>query len=455
MLVVIGVVIAVIGSREKPYLAQQTLPDGKVLTLVGMTVGHRHVSPLAPLPHRIGARLPASWRKRLKIQTPPTPYADVSSNYLTVWVTVPGKSDGTAPQLQLLMSDDGDNFSVPNNSYSRPVSFPLGSNMWLQGLPMISWPRRAETLRILLYPEHTDPFLMRVYPDPSTVPAKRLAEFRVKNPERDRKTRPWPAAPWPVAVKEGDLEFTLTSLWLGVDRPRDDWTLRPLREPMQRTTRATFRVTKGGKLQTNWNAYHVREIRDATGNWSHGDSFNSTIREGETMNQFGQLPPPADDTWRMTVEFSRVSGFSADELHTVKGLIMPKEGQWGSSVTNTVGQQRLIVQWEQPWLDKSPYQIRARFEPEPRGPALALIRSARHRLTLVRATDDRGRAVAFKNHGGGSSSTHEILKLEPDATSVDFVFAHHQSRLVTFEAKPEFYRGDKAAKPQPEGLHQP
>jgi hypothetical protein len=429
-LVVIGVTIVVVVAWRKPYLAQQTLPDGKVITLVDMTLGNRHISPLAPLRDRLGTRLPAGWHKHLKIQTPPMPSAEVSSNYLTVWLTAPANTDGTARRWQLLVGDNWDNFSINNNSYSRPVAVSLASNMWLQGLPMVSWPRRAEKLRLQLYP------------DDGSYPSKVVAEFWVKNPGRDRKTRPWTAAPWPVTVGDGDLKFTLTSLWLGLAWQGDGWTLRPERDPLQRKTRGTFRVTKGGVAQTNWNAYHVREIRDATGNWSHGNGFVSTIRDGETMNQFSQLPLPADEAWRMTVEFSRVSGFSPDELHTVKGFIMSNEGQWGSAVTNAVGQQRLIVRWEQPWMDKSPYQISARVEPEPRGSALALIRSpVSHRLTLVRATDDRGRAVTFKNHGEGAGTTHEILNPEPDATSVDLVFAYHRSRLVTFQVKPEFYRG--------------
>jgi hypothetical protein len=435
VLVVIGVTIAIIATRRKPYLAQHTLPDGKSITLVDMTVGNRHVSPLAPLPDRLGARLPASWRKRLKIQTPPMPSAEVSSNYLTVWVTVPAKSDGTAPSSGLVVADDRDNFSGNNDSYSRPVSVPLASNMWLQGLPMVSWPRRADTLRIQLYP------------DDSSYPRKMVAEFRVKNPGRDRKTRPWPVAPWPVTVKDGDLEFTLTSLWLGLAWQGRDWKLQPQRDPLQRATRATFRVTKGGEVQTNWNAYHVREIRDATGNWSHGNGFSSTIREGETMNQFNQLPVPADEPWRMTVEFSRVSGFAADELHIIKGLAMPKDGEYGRGVTNVIGKQRLIVYWEQPWLDKSPYQIGARIEPEPRGSALALIRTnLTYKVTLARVTDDRGRDVTIKNHGGGPSSSHDILNLSPDATSVDLVIAYHRTRLIMFQAKPKFYRGEKMPK---------
>jgi hypothetical protein len=427
-LVIAGVIIAALATCGKPYVAQQTLADGSVLTLVDMTVGHRHVSPSASWRERLGAGFPASWRKRLKLQTPPMASAEVSSNYLTVWIIAQGDNRGAARRWKLLVSDDRDNFCINNDSYSRAVSVRLGSNVWLQGLPMVSWPRRAEMLRIQLYP------------DTSSYPLKMTVEFRVNNPGRDQKTTPWKAAPWPVTVRDGDLEFTLRSLWVGLAWHGEDWKLRAQKDPLQRVTRGTFRVTKAGEVQTNWNAYHVREIRDATGNWSHGDGFVSAIRHGETMNQFGQLPLPVDEPWRMTVEFSRLSGFSPEELHTIKGFVMPKEGQPRLVVTNAIGKQRFIVQWEQPWLDKSPYQVRAWVEPEPRGPALALIRTnVSYKLTLVRATDDRGRDAEIKNHGGGVATTHDIVKLLPDATTVDLVYAYHPSRLITFQVKPEFY----------------
>jgi hypothetical protein len=60
---------------------------------------------------------------------------------------------------------------------------------------------------------------------------------------------------------------------------------------------------------------------------------------------------PAARGRTLAVEFSRVNGFASDELHTIKALATPKDGQYGRGVTNAFDQQRrLIVSWEQHWL---------------------------------------------------------------------------------------------------------
>jgi hypothetical protein len=114
----------------------------------------------------------------------------------------------------------------------------------------------------------------------------------------------------------------------------------------------------------------------------------------------------------------------------VRGVAVPPQGSGGIE-TNALGPHRIEVRWEPTRSDSS----------DPPG-FWATVYPTRsdHKLTLLRATDNRGRNVPCKNHGGGPSVTAELLTLEPDATSVDLVFAFHASRLVTFRVKPEFYR---------------
>jgi hypothetical protein len=143
-----------------------------------------------------------------------------------------------------------------------------------------------------------------------------LGEFRVKNRGYNRKTPPWKALPWPITVRDGDLDFTLTSVFLGLGY---DWTDRTLSVETNYnicSTRATFRVTKQGDLQTNWNAHFIRAITDSTGNWSCS-RYYSGRRDGVTWNHFNRPPPPGDEAWQMTVEFSRVGGFDTNDLSRV------------------------------------------------------------------------------------------------------------------------------------------
>jgi hypothetical protein len=136
----------------------------------------------------------------------------------------------------------------------------------------------------------------------------------------------------------------------------------------------------------------------------------------------------------MTVEFSRLGGFSPDELHTINRVPLPPIGQSWGAATNTLGADQLEIRWDhRPTDGGSPFGFWATVQP---------IRKD-HKLTLVRATDDRGRNVLIKNSGGGQSVTYEVLTLSPDAVSVDLVFAFHRSRLVTFQVKPEFYRAQE------------
>ena len=408
-------------SRSDPF--RLVLPDGRVLTLVGVQTGVEHYAPMGGWRQRLARRLPVTWNRWLKITPPPqTRYR--STNYLSVWLLVEGTNHSSAttfspyqPPFELLLGDEDGSFTCHAEHNGSAVEVALGPGRSLIGLPVAAWPRRAETIDIQVFPRWNN--------------GKPLAVYRVKNPSRDLKTPPWAASPWPITVTNEDMEFTLTSLWLGLSHPpAGSNTLVVTRNPKDRMTRATFRVTRGGEWLTNWNAYHVRTIEDATGNWSDGNSFISGMWNGETFNQFGRPPLPAREAWRMKVEFSRLSGFETGELVEVRGVSVPPNGAGGSQ-TNDFGSNKIEFRWEPVRTGSS----------EPPG-FWATVRPAKndYKLTLLSARDNQGREVRCKNPGGGQSVTMATLELQPDAKSVDLVFAFHASRIVTFQAKPEFYR---------------
>jgi hypothetical protein len=414
-----GLLCAVFFFLPRRDPVRHVLPDGSAITLVAVKAGAQHFAPMASFKQQLAARLPASWNQRLKLSPPPSTYCQFfPSNYLSVWLLAEKPNSAGPPRFDLLLGDEDGSFTCHAEHHGQGVSVPLGPGQWLVGLPVAAWPRRADFINIQVFlPTHPD---------------KRLTEFRVKNPGRDQRTPAWEAQPWPITVRDGDLDFTLTSLWLGLGsfHGYKDRRLWAAKEPNERSTRATFRVTRGDEVLTNWLAYHVRTIRDATGNWSDGNSFSSAIQNGETFNQFGRPPLPAREAWRLTMEFSRVSGFETGEVYVVRGVAVPPNGSGGTE-TNALGPHRIEVRWEPKRSDSSdPPGFWATVSPT----------KSDHKLTLISAKDNRGRNVPCKNHGGGQSVTAEYLTLEPDATSVDLVFAFHRSRLVTFQVKPEFYR---------------
>ena len=414
--------------RRTP-LAKQTLPDGTTWTLVAIKTGEKHFSPFSGASHQLATVLPPKISAWLKLR-PPDQVRETyqsTSNYMSIWITQENTNGRPKQPIRVLVADDQDNFGITDqNYYSQNVSGTLKSNVWFDGLAVLSWPRRAETLRLQVYPESD---------------TKMLAEFRVKNPRRMR-TPPWEADPWPVTVREGDLEFSLVSLWLKVAWDARQWKMRPANGPFQTYNRATFKVTKGGELQTNWTARYIRHIRDATDNWSHGGGFNFTNRAGEIMNQFDGPELPDGEAWRMTVEFSRLSGFAPHELHTLTNVPLPEIARMQPAAATPLGTNRLEIRWE-PRDDKTePLDFWAEVKP-PTGSFQRGSPMSNYRLTLVRATDNLGRDVPFKNHGGGLNTTAEKLSVPADTVALDLVFAYEPIRLITFQVKPEVYRATK------------
>jgi hypothetical protein len=330
-----------------------------------------------------------------------------------------------------LVADDHGNFGITDqNYYSQNVSGTLASNVFYDGLAVLSWPRRTATL------------LLRVYPEPEEK-TQMLAEFRVKNPVR-AKAPPWTAAPWPVTVRDGDLDFTVESLWLQVAWDARHWKLRSENRPFQNYSRATFKVTKGGELQTNWTVRYIRHIRDATENWSHGGGFNYTNRAGEILNQFDGPELPEGEAWRITAEFSRVSGFQLHELHTLTNVPLPEAGRGRPAASVMVGTNRLELNWEPRDSKADPLYCWAEVKPtngffRPGSPM------SNYRLTLVQATDNLGRGVAFQDHGGGLNTTGQKLTVASDASTLNLVFGYEPIRLITFQVGPQVYRAEKQA----------
>jgi hypothetical protein len=170
-----------------------------------------------------------------------------------------------------------------------------------------------------------------------------------------------------MTVRDGNLEFTLTSLWLKVGWDAREWKLWSDNRPFQTYNQATFKVTKGGELQTNWTARYIRHIRDATDNWSHGGGYNFTNRAGEIINQFDGPELPHGEAWRMTVEFSRLNGFAPHELHMLTNVPLPESARTQPAASTPIGTNQLEVKWEPRRIKTEPLHFWAEVNPQKGG----------------------------------------------------------------------------------------
>ena len=148
----------------------------------------------------------------------------------------------------------------------------------------------------------------------------------------------------PVTKRDGDLEFMLTDLTTGLT-PKD--VAADSRRELTTTygslvsrsresswTRASFRITRGGKPETAWEPVGV-SLSDATGN-AFTAYFRAPFRDGDRARlYFGGTLWPDEPAWKLKVTFARAHGFAPAELWTVPGIPVPEAGDSGYPAAST------------------------------------------------------------------------------------------------------------------------
>jgi hypothetical protein len=235
-----------------------------------------------------------------------------------------------------------------------------------------------------------------------------------------------------VTIRDGDLDFTLAELATGLragdlPRPVDPgaWT------------RAAFRVTRNSRPAREWEPVDVM-LSDATGNrWSPPDTFVEP-KGDEKRFFFGGTLCPDEPAWKLRVRFARVSGFAPEELWTVRDLAVPEPG-FGESAPVTAAAQRQgvtlrvqrVSRWARPPLSDLPAEWPYRCALEISAPVPDDLR-----LTVLRATDERGRRLIARFRHDGRGRCTVSLSGPPPLQKVNVTFAIQRCCFVEFVAAP-------------------
>jgi hypothetical protein len=213
-------------------------------------------------------------------------------------------------------------------------------------------------------------------------------------------------------------------------------------DPMNKAVLAAFQIQQNGKTATNWQPAQV-ETSDATGNhitgWCNSHWEND---EEVTLYQYGLWPD--EPAWKLRVEFSRTSGFHADELWTVQNV--PLEPGRQQDLWNFVRRDQTNSAFAETTLNgfhlKLFPAIKFTDQPNMRGAIEGGLTVQTDlpldemRLTLIGATDEQGHEIKPMTMGWGGTFYRFSLQELGNARSLNLTLALHRSRFVEFTAQP-------------------
>jgi hypothetical protein len=391
------------------------LDDHTKLTLLGTSYGYHH---MAPGYENLGT---ANW-----IYTAP--------NTTVVWIEAEHKPDEW-PNYELLVSDR-ENTACVNIEKSSGSHVKAGVD--IQGFRLNAFPRwDKETI-------------LRVRPYGGDVSKE---QFVISNRVTASFTN-WIPKPLPDKQSDGDLEVTLNQLIAGAPVPyREGGSRAPTNDPANQCVRLHFDVRQNGRSATNWNAWPV-QITDAAGNWSRGliygyptnGVYPSNPLKGELDGYYYQPGLwPEEAAWKVRLEFSRTSGFSADEVWCVTNIpVQPGSQQdvdndWVAemSTTNSVFAETTIagihlklfrgLQYSADSDGQKHITVLVKADPFPQTKGI--------KLSVLKATDEQNRELDFD--WGGTTVNYPF---EPtwvhDAKSLNLTIAVQKLRFVEFTVKP-------------------
>lgn len=426
-----GIVIALIlaiGLVMLPALRTPTLPlpppvklpDGSTVRIVKVSYGTKHFGPDVWW-HSWARRLPRAAQDWIEL-----PVALVMKTHepsLAVWWSCENRFDDTRWGHGYGIEDEG--------GAEMPAAF--GNNMrhsmsssggpYLCGGAFAVFPRRGSMVTLHSY-----------YRAPT---GRNLlaASFKIPNPV-PHKYPEWQPQSLPAIATNGDVKIECQRLLVGVTRDDPpgvsrvgDWHY----------ARADFRVVEKDEASERWLPTSI-EQSDATGNFLPQYFSRQGVRAGEAYLTWGHFLWPNESAWKIRVAFWRnlQAGFTTNELIVVKGLAVPAKDSVTllNLVTNRLGHavQVLGLSSGNGYI---PDHSRIRISDPVRIQAVVPRGLPNKRLALVGVRDDQGRPVERLEVSDKNGSFSFGCKPEPDAKSLDFTLAFHDTITVEFLVKPE------------------
>ena len=398
-----------------------TLANGAKLTLVAVTYGQHHKSPILKSldrPHQSKGRF------------------DGTNDFLVVWIRQQHNPNQWPLNYQLFAYDRAATACVGSSSTTGNANRRQGDE--IVGFRFDAFPRRQRKFELRVQ-EFT----------PRIGWQMRTNAFVISNPARG----PFPT--WypnslPDTESDGDLDVTLTKLASGAKTLYQRGGLRP-DDPLNQGVMAGLQIQQNDHDAANWQPVQV-VTSDATGNRVTAPVNNFGQGTGRVeLYQYGLWPD--EPAWKVRFEFSRESGFTENELWTAQKVpIQPGQLQdfwrFGHNRANPPFAETTVKGWHVKVFPAMQFSqpggwgqlaggIEVQADPPPEG----------MRLTLVKVTDDQGQEVPTVNaFSPGGGSYRFGLRDFGDAKSLNLTLALHQSRFIEFTAKP----GPAPSRPPPD-----
>jgi hypothetical protein len=401
---------------HKPQIIK--LSDGTKLTFVGVTYGKHHVPPKIKIAGRSsrgnGARM------------------DSTNDTLVAWIEAEHKPN-QYPNFELAVYDKA-NTACATSSLRTQSQVKNGVDV--MGFRLDAFPRwdGKMILRVISYGQRGQ--------------QASKEQFVVSNPA-GRSYAKWATDPIPDTQSDGDLSVTLTKLVAGAQSPYNRGNGVTRNDPLNKCVQLDFDFQQKGQSMTHWRPVRV-VTSDAAGNSIQG-WINGYYQNGQTSGyQYREGLWPDEPAWKLRVEFSRISGFSDDEVWAVTNVpVQPGTQQdvqnawnsnWNSSgksnsafAETTVNGIHVKLFPAIQYQDQNngggqsvSYSLKADPDPEAQG----------MRLTPLKISDDQGRELQNRGSSWGGGNYQYQYSNARNVKALNLTIVIHKSRYVEFTVKP-------------------